>query len=241
MNKVSKTRSSNAFMAWPNLVLTPLIQLITLVLPIPVSLKVHHYWDLSFFSGCLVYLAIVGAFTIIILRLLVLFFPFQAGNINGADEPWRVYRWNLWSHLYSSNLYMISDNILIPPMFRKVFLQLLGAKMGGGIMLICAKIGDPAMLEVQEGAVLGEGSLIVSHLISPPNKLMLGKVIIKKRAVVGAMSFISPGVTIGENALVKIGSIVMPNTTIGPGEIWGGNPAVKISNANTNIQLNEAN
>jgi carbonic anhydrase/acetyltransferase-like protein (isoleucine patch superfamily) len=36
-----------------------------------------------------------------------------------------------------------------------------------------------------------------------------------------------PDVEIGDNAVVEIGSVVMPGTRIPPGERWRGNPARK--------------
>lgn len=48
-------------------------------------------------------------------------------------------------------------------------------------------------------------------------------VLIKKDAFIGANSIILKGVTIGEGAIVGAGSVVTKD--IGPGEIWGGNPA----------------
>lgn len=46
---------------------------------------------------------------------------------------------------------------------------------------------------------------------------------IKKNAFIGAMCYIGKGVTIGENSVVGIGSIVTKN--IPDNEIWAGNPA----------------
>jgi len=46
---------------------------------------------------------------------------------------------------------------------------------------------------------------------------------VKKMASIGANSTLLPGVTIGENALVGAGSVVVKD--IPAGEIWAGNPA----------------
>ena len=183
---------------------------------------------LDFIASCFAYYFIMVSVTIVFLRLFITVFPFKEGKFNSQDHAWELYRWGLWNYLYSSNLFFISDNILIPPMFRKVFYQCLGTRAGKGIILICATISDPALLEVEADVIIGEGSVVVGHLLNSLNKLTLGKVILKKGVVVGAMSFISPGVIIGENSLLKIASVVYPNTIIPPNQVWGGNPAVYI-------------
>lgn len=55
-----------------------------------------------------------------------------------------------------------------------------------------------------------------------------GAVVIRDRAFVGAHSIILKGVTIGEGAVIGAGSVVTKD--IPAGEVWAGNPAVKIRN-----------
>ncbi len=223
-------KTNNVFMSLKNTILTPLVQGLLLIIPFFITWRIADNWHLSFFVACLVYYFVMVMMTILFLRVYITIFPFNEGKFNNHDHPMQFYHWSLWSYLYASNLFFISDNILIPPMFRKTIYGWLGAKTGKGILLICATISDPALLEIEENVIIGEGSVIFGHLITPPDKLMLGKVVIKKGALIGAMSFISPGVTIGENSLLKMSSVVYPNTVIPPNEVWGGNPAVKIKN-----------
>lgn len=53
-----------------------------------------------------------------------------------------------------------------------------------------------------------------------------GTVVIRDRAFIGAHSIILKGVTIGEGAVIGAGSVVTKD--IPAGEVWAGNPAVKI-------------
>jgi len=53
-----------------------------------------------------------------------------------------------------------------------------------------------------------------------------GAVVIRDRAFVGAHSMILKGVTIGEGAVIGAGSVVTKD--VPAGEVWAGNPAVKI-------------
>lgn len=220
-------------MSLKDTVLTPLVQITLLLVSFIVTWQIGHIFQLNFLTCCFVFYFLMVFITVMFLHFFVKAFPFVEGKYNQEEHPWIFYRWNLWSYLYASNLFFISDNILIPPMFRKFIYRWLGARTGKGILLICATVSDPALLEIEENVVIGEGSVLFGHLLTPPNKLMLGKIIIKKGAMIGAMSFISPGVTVGENALIKMASVVYPNTHILAGEVWGGNPAIKIKSLAT--------
>lgn len=48
-------------------------------------------------------------------------------------------------------------------------------------------------------------------------------------ALVGSRTYIHPGVTIGEGAIVGAGSVLVEDTQVGPYEIWAGAPAKKIA------------
>ena len=51
-------------------------------------------------------------------------------------------------------------------------------------------------------------------------KLRLGR-----RVWIGAHATVLAGVTVGDNAIVAAGAVVLSKTVIGPGELWGGTPA----------------
>ena len=100
--------------------------------------------------------------------------------------------------------------------------------MGKGLIVIAGMLSDPYLVEIEEGVIIGNDALIVSHAITSYRIVILGKITIKKGAVVGAKAIIMPGVTVGENSMVTMGSIVTRDTIIPPNEVWGGNPAIKI-------------
>lgn len=224
----------NVFMSQKSMIITPLIQVSLLSITFLITFLISKKFNFSFFTNCVVFYFIMVFLTILFLRLLITIFPFQEGKFTVRTHPWLFYRWNLYSYFYITHLYFLFQNILIPPMFRKPFYQLLGARMGKGIIPINAVIADPALLEIEQNAIIGEDCLIAGHIISVPDKFMLGKVRIKEGALIGARSAIFPGVTIGENSMLKFGSVVYPNTTIPPNEIWGGDPAVKIKDIDLN-------
>ena len=52
------------------------------------------------------------------------------------------------------------------------------------------------------------------------------RTIVKKRASIGANATILPGITIGENAMIGAGSVVLKD--VPPNTVWAGNPARQI-------------
>ena len=84
------------------------------------------------------------------------------------------------------------------------------------------EIGDYVTLSSNVQLVTHDSSL---HRIIGRTKL--GKIVIGDRVFVGARTLILPGVCIGNDAVIAAGSVVTKN--IPEGEVWGGNPAVKIT------------
>ena len=70
------------------------------------------------------------------------------------------------------------------------------------------------------------------YLVSRQHPATFLKTIIKKGASVGANATILPGITIGQNALIGAGSVVIRD--VAPNLIMAGNPAKNISNKKSN-------
>ena len=79
----------------------------------------------------------------------------------------------------------------------------------------------PEMITLEDNVIIGWGASIFTHEFTT-DKIRKGKVHIKKRALVGGFSIIRSGVTIGEHAVIGIGSYV--NRDIKDYECVGGNP-----------------
>ncbi len=88
--------------------------------------------------------------------------------------------------------------------------RLIGVRIGKGVFIAPDVIIDvqfPRLVEVGDYAILGWGSKLFVH-DNDGVHYHVGRVRIGKGAVVGGFSFIRAGVTIGENALVKLGSTI---------------------------------
>lgn len=126
--------------------------------------------------------------------------------------------------------YRLGQGALRP--FTPVFLQpvleaLFGARIGRDVAL-GGSIDDPYAVELGDGVVLGNASLVSGNYLSG-GRLVCGSVRIGARVTVGANSVVYPSTEIGDGATLVVGSVLMPGSRVPPGETWRGNPARKWS------------
>lgn len=85
----------------------------------------------------------------------------------------------------------------------------------------------PEDITIEEGVTLTTRCIIVTHFVEVDSNekrhYSRGKVILKRKAYIGANTVICKPVTIGEGAIVGASSVVTKD--IPPYEIWAGNPA----------------
>ena len=131
--------------------------------------------------------------------------------------------------LYYS-LYRPADKLLktffIPPVYAK-YLSLIGAKIGKNVFFGGRNnIADPCVTEIDSNTLIGGGASIFAHL--GEEKLIIKKVKIGKRCLIGAESLIMPGVVMEDNVVVGGKSLVTKNQVLKKGKMYGGVPAVEI-------------
>ena len=114
-----------------------------------------------------------------------------------------------------------------PTIYKIGGVQVLNPKktfIGEGVKL---DTNYPEDIIIEEGVTLTTRCIIVTHFVEIDNNeyrhYTRGKVIIKKKAYIGANTVICKPVTIGEGAVVGASSVVTKD--IPPYEIWAGNPA----------------
>lgn len=100
---------------------------------------------------------------------------------------------------------------IIPFSSIKVLIyKLVGVKIGKGVFISPAVLLDPLfpkLITLEDYCLFGWGSRILVHEFSI-KKFRLGRVIIKKGAVIGAFSTIRSGVTIGEESQTCMNSFI---------------------------------
>ena len=226
-----KAEAPNRFMSWKDLVITPLVETAILTISYLSVLLLNRLDAFSLFTNVVLFYVLMIIWTLLALKIIRVLFPIREGIFSYTDSSLTCYIWNLHAFLCITNLSLHYINGLLPPPTRKLFYSALGAKMGRGIISIGGRLVDPHLITVEESAMIGDDALLTPHAYARTTTdiLILGRIEIKRNAIVGAKSMIMPGVTVGENSMINAMSLVPMNTKIPPNQIWGGNPAVKIA------------
>ena len=106
--------------------------------------------------------------------------------------------------------------------------RMIGVKIGKNVVIAAYVVIDPffpELITIEDNVIIGVGATILALEYSQ-EKLRKGKVVIKKRALIGADSLVRCGVTIGKHAVIGAKSFV--NKDIPDNAIAGGVP-VKIN------------
>jgi len=115
------------------------------------------------------------------------------------------------------------DFILLTPL-ANLFYRLMGAKLGKNVQINSKFCADISLLEIGDESVIGGHATVICHSFER-NRLILKKVKIGKKVVVGLNSVILPGCEIGDGALIAAGSVLGKNTKVEPRSVYCGVPA----------------
>lgn len=167
------------------------------------------------------FLLAYGVVSGLLLQLMLKLKPLPVG-VFSMDSPVFTY-WKLLSVVF-----LLAQEVMIP--FTSIFTKplvwrLFGAKIGSDVALGGA-VGEPFMVTIGDGAVLGFGSVVAGSVIED-GKITLGNVVIGKGATLGVYALAMGGIEIGDNAKVVSGSVLIPGSRIPADEVWRGNPARK--------------
>jgi len=218
-------------MGWRDLTITPAVEAGIFFLSGLCTLWLHRHYDLSLFANLVLFYGFLATWTLVVLKFIRIMYPLREGTYSYARHPRETYLWTLQAFLCVTNLILFYENALLPAPFRKPFYQLLGARMGKGIISIGGRLQDPYLVTLEENVIIGDEALLLPHAIGVDRTgdiLILAKIEVKRAAIIGARTTIMPGVTIGERSMVKAMSLVTMNTKIPPNEIWAGIPARKV-------------
>ena len=181
------------------------------------------FGDYYVIVNVLLFMLAYGIVSGLVLQLMLKIKPLPCGEFS-MDSPVFTY-WKLLSVVF-----LLAQEVMIP--FTSIFTKplvwrLFGAKVGSDVALGGA-VGEPFMVTVEDGAVLGFGSVVAGSVIAD-GKITLGNVRVGKGATLGVYALAMGGIDIGDNAKVVGGSMLIPGSKIPAGEIWRGNPARKWS------------
>lgn len=181
------------------------------------------FWEMA---GILVsaYVAIKFGtlFLVVALKWLVL------GQTKPGHYPlWGVYfyRWWLVQRLNA----LVHPSYLANSPIMRVYLRLMGARIGSGVMIAHAEFGAADLVEIGAGASIGHKANIANAEVIA-GELVIGRVTIGRDAYIGNQSIVPSGCTIGDDARIEDMTALQENTRVAAAEIWDGSPARLIGN-----------
>ena len=133
-------------------------------------------------------------------------------------------------YVVNSLFYIVSvtfmDFILLTPL-ASLFYRFMGAKVGKNVQINSKFGADLSLLEIGDEAVIGGHSTVICHSFER-GRLILKKVKIGKKTVIGLNSVILPGCEIGDGAIVSAGAVLGKNTKVEPRDIYFGVPGQSV-------------
>ncbi len=100
------------------------------------------------------------------------------------------------------------------------YLRLMGAKIGKNVSIgKDVLLQDLSVVEIGNDVILGQSCRISGHLLARNGKVIIGKVIVGDKTVIGGHALISPDVIIGKGCLIGVNALVFPGSRIPDGTI----------------------
>jgi len=171
----------------------------------------------------LVFAALVFCFLYLLAlyRMFLRVAPLTEGPIAKGSREEFVY--HVYELFYLAVFYSLTRNNIVPvPLMRLVY-QALGARLGTN-SYSAGTLLDPPLTTIGDNCIIGHDAVLFCHVVEGDN-LELHPIRIGNNVTIGGRAMVMPGVTIGDGAIVAMMSVVMKGSRIGPGEVWGGNPA----------------
>ncbi|MBS3117109.1 hypothetical protein J4421_05950 [Candidatus Woesearchaeota archaeon] len=134
------------------------------------------------------------------------------------------YKKNFLRISYNKLLFFLQTRI-VPSHFKNWLLRTSGMNIGDDACIPHYIKFDPyfpELIYLEKGSLVGGLCTLVTHKIEG-NKLLLGKVILEERTMIGGDCIMFPGSKVSKKSLLMFFSDL--NKVIPEGELWGGKPA----------------
>ncbi len=109
----------------------------------------------------------------------------------------------------------------------RLYLRLLGAKVGSGVMIAHAQFGAADLVKIGAGASIGHKANIANAEVIA-GELIIGEVVIGADSYIGNQVMVPAGCRIGHDARIEDMSAIPFGVQVKPLEIWDGSPAKKV-------------
>ena len=120
---------------------------------------------------------------------------------------------------------LIRSKAIPLPLTRLIYIAL-GAKLGPNTYS-SGTILDPPLTFIGSNTIIGQDAVVFSHVMEGRH-LSHAATRIGHYVTIGANAVIMSGVTIGDGAIIAANALVLKDTKIPAGEVWGGVPARRL-------------
>ncbi len=138
-------------------------------------------------------------------------------------KPWRGHWYSLdsipWFY-HNALTYLVRYtflDLITPSPLNILFFRMMGMRVGKGVMINSSNISDPALITIDDHAIVGGSATIIGHY-GQKGVLILAPVHIKKGAMVGLKATVMGDVVIGEGVIVPPDKILLPKTRLADNE-----------------------
>jgi carbonic anhydrase/acetyltransferase-like protein (isoleucine patch superfamily) len=145
------------------------------------------------------------------------------------------------SWVVMSGIHTMAYRLMLPvvPMtfFAMMYFRLAGCRIGKNVWMISFSITDPYLVTIGDNTIIGGEAVLAAHVYEN-NHLILAPITIGNNCLVGTHSYLNPGVTLGDGAVVGMGTFVRKGTQVPPnGRIAGiaGIPTKRVFEIETGI------
>ncbi|WP_150287936.1 Pls/PosA family non-ribosomal peptide synthetase [Rhabdaerophilum calidifontis] len=148
----------------------------------------------------------------------------------GRTKPGRYPLWGVyffrWWFVQRLNALVHPSYLANSPIMR-LYLRLMGARVGSGVMIAHAEFGSADLVEIGAGASIGHKANIANSEVIA-GELVIGRVRIGPDAYIGNQSIIPLGCEIGADARIEDMTALAEHQVVGECEIWDGSPARRV-------------
>src|SRR6056297_3657565 len=137
---------------------------------------------------------------------------FGIGPGRYAAVSFTTLRWLIFSGIYTVSMKTILP--LVPVSFvTNLFFRIIGCRMGQNVKINTNVLNDAYLLTIGDNVIIGGQTDISCHLFEH-NHLVLRPITIGSDTLIGAHSYISPGVTIGSRCIIGLHSYIRAGRVI---------------------------
>jgi hypothetical protein len=155
------------------------------------------------------------AFGLLLMGCLIRLFSLgvKPGRHEAASLP--VLLWIILNGVWTMAFRLILPMVPMTPL-SQMFHRLSGCRIGKNVWINSINLVDSYMISIGDNTIIG-GEAVLSPHVFENGHLLISRITIGKDCLIGAYSYISPGVTIGDGSVIGMKAYVRKGKQIPPG------------------------